>query len=124
MKSKNDIVATPGQRLKELMRKMNIKQIDISEIAGISKSCVSRYVRDDFQPKQDKILLISDYFGIDPLWLMGFDVPMIPIGNTKQEDIAIENELLVQKYSQLETRNKRLIVNQIDLLLEMQRRSE
>ncbi len=44
------------------------------------KSALSNYLNGDRVPRQDKIAMIADAFGIDPAWLMGYDTVPYAIG--------------------------------------------
>ena len=37
---------------------------------------MSEYVNGLYDPKQDKIYIMAQALSVDPVWLMGFDVPM------------------------------------------------
>lgn len=77
-----------SQRLSELMRYFGIKQADLSKRTGIPKSAISMYVSGQRQPRQDKLTIIADAYGIDEAWLMGYDVPMFRNTNDNSEEIG------------------------------------
>ena len=37
---------------------------------------MSEYIKGLYDPKQDKIYVMAQALNVDPVWLMGFDVPM------------------------------------------------
>jgi repressor LexA len=51
-------------------------QSDLCAKAKISKSSLSEYLKGLYEPKQDKIFALALALDVDPVWLMGFDVPM------------------------------------------------
>ncbi|MBR5199240.1 MAG: helix-turn-helix domain-containing protein [Bacteroidales bacterium] len=53
-----------------------MKQSELCEKTKISKSVLSEYISGVYEPKQDRILILSQALNVDPVWLMGFDVPM------------------------------------------------
>jgi transcriptional regulator with XRE-family HTH domain len=63
-------------RIRKALSIRNMRQADLCEKAGISKSTLSEYLSGRYVPKQDKIFLISQVLNVDPVWLMGYDVPM------------------------------------------------
>lgn len=65
-------------RLQELMRYFGIKQVDLAERAGLPKSAVSMYVSGNRIPRQNKISQIADAYGVDPAWILGYNVSMFP----------------------------------------------
>ena len=54
----------------------NIKAIELSEKTGISKSQISHWLAGTYKAKQDSLTILAEYFDVDEIWLMGFDVPM------------------------------------------------
>lgn len=53
-----------------------MRQSDLCEKTEIPKSAMSQYVSGAFEPKQDRVFLIARALDVDPVWLMGYDVPM------------------------------------------------
>lgn len=53
-----------------------MKAVDISKKTGISESTLSQYLKGYSKPKDERLALLADVLGVDPLWLKGFDVPM------------------------------------------------
>ena len=74
MKAKK--TATVSERLVQLMRIFDIRQIDICKNARIDKSSMSQYVNGNRNMKQNTIDKIAQTYNINPTWLMGYDVPM------------------------------------------------
>jgi transcriptional regulator with XRE-family HTH domain len=64
-------------RFEELMEYFGIDQKDIIKKTGIPKSSMSMYVSGKRNPRQDKLSLIADAYGVSETWLMGYDVPML-----------------------------------------------
>ena len=53
-----------------------MKQSELCAKTKIPKSAMSQYISGAFEPKQDRVFLISQALNVDPVWLMGYDVPM------------------------------------------------
>ena len=53
-----------------------MKQSDLCQITKIPKSAISQYISGAFEPKQDRVYLISKALNVSEAWLMGFDVPI------------------------------------------------
>ncbi len=79
--------STTADRLHYLMTSRNLKQIDILRAAEpyaaqfnikMNRSDISQYVSGKVEPGQDKLTVLGLALGVDPVWLMGIDVPMIP----------------------------------------------
>ena len=67
---------TFSERLKKAMNIRRIKQVELVEKTGISKSAISQYLSGAFVPKQKNTYKLADALNVDPAWLMGKDVDM------------------------------------------------
>lgn len=72
-------------RLKEIMDKQNLRQIDILNLTlpyckqydvKMNKSDISQYCSGKSEPNQDKLYVLGAALNVDEAWLMGYDVPM------------------------------------------------
>jgi len=77
---------TTGQRLKELMKAQNLRQIDIlnktlpyQKSLGIhmSKSHLSNYVNGRSTPDSDKMRLLATALDVSEPWLMGYETDVV-----------------------------------------------
>lgn len=92
MKKKNT-----ATRLKEIMDKRNLRQIDILNLTvpyckkygvKMNKSDLSQYCSGKTEPNQDKLYVLGLALGVSEAWLMGYDVPMERISD-KNTDIDL-----------------------------------
>ena len=60
-----------GERLKQLRREKNLKQEDLANIIGISKSSVSHYETDKDEASDKVKLAIARYFNVSMDYLFG-----------------------------------------------------
>ena len=89
----SDIIETFAKRLDFAMKKRNIKSVELHEKTGISESLISKYLSGNANARQKKLLSISKVLDVNPVWLMGYDIPM-----EKQEE-KLESKLLkLDKY--------------------------
>ena len=63
-------------RISKALSIRGMKQSELCEKTGIPKSAISQYISGSFEPKQDRLFIIAQALDVDPVWLMGFDVPM------------------------------------------------
>ena len=110
-------------RLKQIMEERNLKQIDILNLSlpfcakydvKMNKSDISQYVSGKVEPSQDKLVVLGMALNVTEAWLMGFDVPM------ERKDSAIQAEKdfeFYYKYSMLNDRDKKIVLNMIDSML-------
>lgn len=84
---KKESIATFGDRLKEALKVNNMTQSKLSEISGINTSTISEYIKGKYDPSRSRIFEFSEILKVNPVWLMGFDVPM------KEEKLEKEPEI-------------------------------
>lgn len=65
-------------RIQKALSLRNMKQSELCEKTKIPKSAISHYISGSFEPKQDRLFIIAKALNVDPVWLMGFDVPIEP----------------------------------------------
>lgn len=63
-------------RLKKALSIRNMTQAELCQKTKIPKSALSEYIKGLYDPKQDRLIILSEALNVDPVWLMGFDVPM------------------------------------------------
>ena len=63
-------------RLKKALSIRHMTQAELCKKPNIPKSALSEYIKGLYDPKQDRLLILSEALNVDPVWLMGFDVPM------------------------------------------------
>lgn len=68
--------STIANRIKEGLEIRGMKQIDLAEITGISKSSISTYMNGEYEPKQKNIYKIAKALRVNEAWLLGYDAPM------------------------------------------------
>jgi transcriptional regulator with XRE-family HTH domain len=63
-------------RLKKALSIRNMTQAELCQKTKIPKSALSEYIKGLYEPKQDRLIILSEALDVDPVWLMGFDIPM------------------------------------------------
>ena len=63
-------------RLKQALSIRKMTQAELCQKTNIPKSALSEYLKGLYDPKQDRLVILSEALNVDPVWLMGFDVPM------------------------------------------------
>lgn len=98
-------------RLRTAMKIRGLRQVDLVEKTGLSKSKINMYVNGEHQPKHDGVYLLAKALGVQEAWLMGYDVPM----EDSAKDItalSAEEAQHIAKYRTLDDRG-RAVVNYI-----------
>lgn len=85
-------------RLREALKQKNLSQNDLSQITGISKATIHRYMKNLSSPNTDAINQIAKALNLDPYWLIGapeireiplyknLDVPTNPFVSKESSD--------------------------------------
>ena len=81
---KNIITA---QRLREALTCSGMRQEDLANASGVSKASISQYINGSHTPSNISSGKLASVLRVNPLWLMGFDVP-------KEETAAIVPDFL------------------------------
>ena len=100
------------QRLQYILDYYKITRAEFCRRTGIDNSAMTRYLNGDRVPRQDKVSAIADAFGIDPAWLMGYDVPMtklenIPLPETTTRQEKRRKERLLAYYERMSRDKKK-----------------
>lgn len=78
-------ISNTSLRLKEIMKKFDLKQIDILKKAEpyckkynvkMGRNDLSQYIAGKSEPGQKKIIVLAECLSVNPIWLMGYDVDM------------------------------------------------
>jgi transcriptional regulator with XRE-family HTH domain len=81
-----------AERISAALQIRQMKQADLCLRTNIPKSAMSQYVSGAFEPKQDRIYLISKALNVSEAWLMGYDVPMERQEKTVERDSLTASE--------------------------------
>ena len=112
-----------AERLREIIEDRKLKQVDILNLSlplcakwdvKMNKSDISQYVSGKVEPSQEKLVVLGYALNVTEAWLMGFDVPK------ERKDTALQAEKdfdFFYKYSMLNERDKKIILNMIDSML-------
>lgn len=77
-------------RISEALSLRNMKAVELAEKSGISKSSLSSYISNRWQPKQGALYKMAKALGVSEMWLAGYDVPMErPIEQKRADELAV-----------------------------------
>lgn len=126
--SKVERVCMPSERIYNAMAIRKMRQVDLANKTGLNKALISQYLNGKYEPMSDKIYLMAKALEVDPVWLMGFDVPMVNVevktDNLQNADTKILSTIAmnprvmayVTKLMELPDMDKELIFGNIDML--------
>lgn len=107
-------VSTFSERFSELTEGKTV--VEVGELLGISKATVSAYKTGARSPKVPVLKHIANYYHVDPLWLMGMDVPKYKETPGKTEGLSEDRQHIIDWVMQAtddEVRALRAIVDQV-----------
>lgn len=111
---------TTSDRLKELMKERNLKQVDILDLVEpycraydvhFGKSTISQYVSGKTEPGQDKLSILGLAFNVNEAWLMGYAVPRERKMPTPENRDGLDIEMM-NLFSLLTEQEKKIIIAQ------------
>lgn len=108
---KNELTA---KRLRQAISEMNIRPQELADLSGVNKASISQYLNGSHAPSNISSGKMGKILNVDPLWLMGFDVP---VRKTKDESEAKKDFGLIEKFSLLDDTDKEVIIGMIDLMI-------
>lgn len=108
---KNELTA---KRLQFALSNANMSQQELVEKSGVGKSSISHYINGSHAPSNISAGKIARVLGVEPLWLMGFEVEM------KKElsyEEGFKDAEFLEKFSLLNQRDKEIVLNLIDSMI-------
>lgn len=103
-----------AKRLSLALSNANMSQQELSAKANIGKSSISHYINGSHAPSNLSAGKIAKVLNVNPVWLMGYDVPM-----TESESIKEAQEItnFIELYSQLTKEEQEETVRYMEFLL-------
>ncbi len=117
---------TTAERLKEIMEKRNLKQVDVLKLCepyakkfGVKfpKSALSQYLSGRNDPKQYKLTVLALALNVNESWLMGYDVPM-ERETTTDKDLTDGEKLLLALFHKVPEDKKAMLLKMIEVAIE------
>lgn len=104
--------STFAERLRFIMLEKNITKSQLAKAIGIDKANITRYLKGDYEAKQDVVYRLASVLKVTEAWLMGYDAPML----ADDPRIKIEKQLFTNGVELSEV--KRRLINMISDLPE------
>lgn len=117
-----DRVATCAERIKEALVIKGMRQSELCKLTKIPKSALSQYISGAYEPKQDRIYLISKALNVSEAWLMGLDVPMERQDNLKKsssdkEELTEGEKAILDLFRRVPEDKQQLVLQMIRVAL-------
>lgn len=76
-------------RIGEALRLRGLKQVELVEKTGLTKSAINNWINQRWQPKQRPLMKIAKALDVSEMWLAGYDVPMErPAAQKKSDELT------------------------------------
>ncbi len=110
---------TCSKRIAKAMAIKGVNQTELCKACKIPKSSLSLYLSGAYEPKQDRIYLISKALDVSEAWLMGYDVPMEREKNVPSDKVELtEGErALLELFKQVPEEKQRMVLDMIRVAL-------
>ncbi len=105
-----------GKRLSQLMEEHNETTYSMAERFSLSSPTISRYMTGQMAAKVTTIQLMAEYFRVNPIWLMGFDVPKYEKIESASEQNNQSEPIIMSYYNQLNTLGQETATEHVRLL--------
>lgn len=103
-----------AKRLRLALDNAGMKSQELADRSGVSKSSISQYVNGSHCPGNISSEKMAKVLHVNALWLMGYDVAMDREFTVEK---AKEDLEILEKFSLLNERNKKIIIAMIDSML-------
>ena len=77
MKKENNFFEKSSKRLRHALDINEMKQQELADKSGVSKNSISQYLNKRSIPSNISAGKMAKALGVNPIWLMGYDVPML-----------------------------------------------
>lgn len=66
-----------AKRIRLALDRKNMKAADLARMSNVTKGSVSQYMNGTHAPSNTNAVKMAHVLEVSPVWLMGFDVPMV-----------------------------------------------
>lgn len=123
------IIEPCSVRIKKALSIRNMTQTELCSKAKVSKSTLSEYLKGLYEPKQDKTFMLAQALNVDPVWLMGYDVPMEKTAQPEvkkipptEENLSEGEKLLLDLFRQIPEDRQTEALDLLRVALRMQKK--
>lgn len=96
-------------RLEYALAIRGIKPVDLAKKAGLSEQLISQYRSGRSAPKREKLISISKALDVNPVWLMGYNVPMDMEKTTNNIELTVDEIGIIEKYRDASDMEKEMV---------------
>lgn len=116
--------AETSKRLLLALDRKNMKAQDLADLSEVSKASISQYVNGTHAPSNLSAGKMAAVLGVSPVWLMGFDVPMLDKKDAVTRTLSTDEASLLDDYQKLNATGKKKAREDVRDLTEIPRYTE
>lgn len=101
-------------RLKEALGESGLIPQELADLSGVAKASISQYLNGSHAPSNISSAKMGKVLRVEPMWLMGFDVPKKKELNSTE---AVKDMEIMEKLSMLDARDKQVVLDMVNLMI-------
>ena len=109
-------VESCGERIKKALRIRGKKNSDLAYFLKIDRGTITNYINDKYAPKTDRLNLMAQYLNVDPVWLLGYNVPMESYHEKIKKDDE-KTEIIISSLKELSDPQKQIVLSMVKELI-------
>ena len=109
-------VESCGERIKKALRIRGKKNSDLAYFLKIDRGTITNYINDKYAPKTDRLNLMAQYLNVDPVWLLGYNVPMESHHEKIKKDDE-KTEIIISSLKELSDPQKQIVLSMVKELI-------
>lgn len=103
-----------ARRMKEALSDKGMSAADLSRLSKINQSSLSQYLNGTNKPNSLRAVAIASILEVNPLWVMGFDVPKHGVEKPQQQKYYINEETARKAQEAFDDPNLRVLFDAAD----------
>ena len=116
MSTEEKIMKSFKERLEEAMDYRHMSAARLSELTGISKSSISRWLSSDYDAGRKNMFILAKALNVDSNWLLGSeDCDMIPKNQSFAITLDNEEVAIIKAYRESNNKTQCIIKQLLDL---------
>lgn len=98
-----------ARRMKEALSDKGMSAADLSRLSKINQSSLSQYLNGTNKPNSLRAVAIASILEVNPLWIMGFDVPKHGVEKSQQQEYYHNDETAKEAQKAFDDPNLRVL---------------
>ena len=105
-------------RMSTALTLRGMKQVELSRLTAIDSGTINNYLSGKYEPKQNRLEKIALALDVDPVWLMGFDVPMEREKKAPEKlELSEGEEMLLELFRRVPDESQAMVLDLVKAVL-------